>query len=284
MSTPAGRRRLSSALGAKSLPRAKDWDEAKAKYLPRLAFGAVAEAQTGKVRPSVALLAQRLGVALAPTRTGRATPSRHKGRAEAELPPDMTTVVDTWLCKSLGVPARTKLSLDVIRGALLSKELGISVRALSTVVNIAAASLSGAASGDDAAVADALVSRWLFDSSPAPAPMRPPPAPRPASRVAAPVELVAARALQAAAGPDAHQYGPNKVFIGSVWRALADDPLIAHLGEAAFKQQLAEAHRRGLLKLGRADLVAAMDPGEVSASEIVHQNATYHFILRGASA
>jgi hypothetical protein len=100
----------------------------------------------------------------------------------------------------------------------------------------------------------------------------------------APVERVAAKALRAAEGPDARQFGPNKVFIGSVWRALADDPEIAGLGEAAFKHQLAEAHRRGLIQLGRADLVAAMDPREVSASEIVHQNATYHFILRGASA
>jgi hypothetical protein len=90
--------------------------------------------------------------------------------------------------------------------------------------------------------------------------------------------------LQAADGPDARQYGDNKVFIGSVWRALADDPEIGGLGEVAFKRQLAEAHRRGLLELGRADLVAAMDESDVRASEIVDRNATYHFILRGASA
>src|SRR5690606_36911233 len=96
----------------------------------------------------------------------------------------------------------------------------------------------------------------------------PGPAPR-ASDGGAPIERIAAKALAAAEGPEARQFGPNKVFIGSVWRALAGDPEIAALGEAAFKRQLAEAHRRGLLELGRADLVAAMDPGEVTASEIV---------------
>jgi hypothetical protein len=288
--TASGRRRLTAALGAKTT-RTKDWDEAKAKYLPRLAFGGAPDVQTGKVRPSVAVLAQRLGVQ--PTTRGRAkrkvtsaraakggaasarkgAATRQKNASGGELPADVTSVVDAWLCKSLGVAPKTTLTLDVVRGALLSREFSTSTRILSTVVNIAAASLSGATSGDDDSVTDALTSRWLFES-PSPS----------ATTAAAPVELIATKALQAAAGPDARQFGPNKVFIGSVWRALLGDPEIARLGEETFKRQLAEAHRRGLLKLGRADLVAAMDPSEVSASEIVHQNATYHFILRGASA
>jgi len=291
--TKAGSRRLCAALGLKSAPKWKNWDQAKARGLPRLALGTLPTAQTGKVRPSVAVVAQRLGVdpsaqqKTTETRKNKAQPKRKQ--VESKVAADVTRVVDAWLCTSLGLPDGEKLTLNAVRGALLSKEFGTSTRALSTVLNIAVASVSGATSGDDAAVTEALTSRWLFDEPaaappvPQPAPRQPPPAPRPAYS-AAPVELIAAKALQAADGPDARQYGPNKVFIGSVWRALMGDPEIAQLGEAAFKRQLAEAHRRGLLKLGRADLVAAMDPSEVSASEIVHQNATYHFILRGASA
>jgi hypothetical protein len=79
-------------------------------------------------------------------------------------------------------------------------------------------------------------------------------------------------------------FGPDKAFIGSVWQSLASDPEISRLGEPEFKRLLVEAHRRGMLVLDRADLVAAMDPGDVSASEITHQNATYHFIHRGQPA
>jgi hypothetical protein len=41
---------------------------------------------------------------------------------------------------------------------------------------------------------------------------------------------------------------------------------------------LVAAHPRGDLTLTRADLVAAMDPKDVAASETRHLNATYHFI------
>jgi hypothetical protein len=263
--TAAGADRLEAALGLKSPPAAKDWKAFKSKYLSRLAFAGLPGGGEA-VKPSVALLAQRLGVEAG----AKSTPAQ---------------IVDAWLLGTLGLPSNAKLDLNALRGALLARELGLPARTLSTVVGVAAATLSGATQGKDDAVADALTSRWLFDE-PAPSSRRAParrPAPSPVAAVA-PIERIAAKALQAADGPDARQYGPNKVFIGSVWRALADDPEIAGLDEATFKHQLAEAHRRGLLKLGRADLVAAMDPSEVSASEIVHQNATYHFILRGASA
>jgi hypothetical protein len=263
--TAAGAERLERALGLKSAPVAKDWKAFKSKYLPRLAFAGLA-GRGEAIKPSIALLAQRLGVEAG----AKSTPAQ---------------VVNAWLIATLGLSANTKLDMDALRGALLARELGHSPRKLAEVARVAAATLSGATSGKDDAVGDALTARWLFDE-PAPSSRRAPagrPAPAPASPVA-PVERIAAKALQAADGPEARQYGPNKVFIGSVWRALADDPEIAGLGEATFKRQLAEAHRRGLLKLGRADLVAAMDASEVSASEIIHQNATYHFILRGASA
>src|SRR5690606_35612296 len=98
------------------------------------------------------------------------------------------------------------------------------------------------------------------------------------------VARAAAKIEQAARAPSARRFGPDKVFIASVWESLARDPELCGLGEAGFKDLLVEAHRRGLVDLSRADLVAAMDPRDVAASETRHRNATYHFIARGASA
>ena len=41
---------------------------------------------------------------------------------------------------------------------------------------------------------------------------------------------------------------------------------------------LIEANRLGHLRLSRADLVEAMDRNELAASEIAHENATFHFV------
>ena len=51
---------------------------------------------------------------------------------------------------------------------------------------------------------------------------------------------------------------------------------IADLGD--FKQRLLRANQAGLLSLSRADLVEAMDPADVRASEISSLGATFHFV------
>lgn len=84
--------------------------------------------------------------------------------------------------------------------------------------------------------------------------------------------LDAARAVEGSG-----RFGSRKVFISAAWRTLQ-----AGTGGALdldrFKHRLVEANRAGLLRLHRADLVAAMDPAEVRASEVAHLNATFHFI------
>jgi hypothetical protein len=254
--TPAGQKRLQSALGAKSRVAARDWAELERKYMPALLVPGAAAASKKQPELAAVLLGQRLGVSV--------------DRALTQ-----EQVLDAWLCSSLGLRAGQRLTLDNLRAALLARELGLPQRRslkLQDVLGLAAVQLSGAASGADGDVSAALLLRWLSEARPEP--KREPP----------PTERIAAKALRAAEGPEAREFGPNKVFIGSVWRALAGDPELSELGEAAFKRQLVEAHRRGLLVLSRADLVAAMDPSDVAASEIIHQNATYHFICRGASA
>src|SRR5690606_5670919 len=84
--------------------------------------------------------------------------------------------------------------------------------------------------------------------------------------------------LAAARAPGTTRFGSGKAFIGAVWQRLSTDPELGGLGEAGFKRLLVEAHQRGELTLSRADLVSAMDPKELEASETRHLNATYHFI------
>jgi hypothetical protein len=69
------------------------------------------------------------------------------------------------------------------------------------------------------------------------------------------------------------------VFIVALWRASQREPNLQRFSLSEFKQRLIEANAQHLLHLSRADLVQAMDPQLVSDSEIVHQNATFHFVL-----
>ncbi|XXX73964.1 hypothetical protein WMF30_40590 [Sorangium sp. So ce134] len=87
----------------------------------------------------------------------------------------------------------------------------------------------------------------------------------------------AERVLAAARSSKTGRFGDDKVFISHVFQRLAEQ------GDAvgdqdAFKARLVSAHRRGLLSLNRADLVEAMDPADVNASETRYLSATFHFV------
>jgi hypothetical protein len=75
-------------------------------------------------------------------------------------------------------------------------------------------------------------------------------------------------------------FGDRKVFISSVWDALRATPPWSALDLDDFKAKLVSAHRRQELELARADLVAAMDPALVMASETRTDGAMFHFIVR----
>ena len=251
--TARGRARLARALGLRSLPAAPSWAVFRRKYLPRLFL----ELPDSSAAPNcaAALLAGRLGVPY----DGRSTPAR---------------VADAWLASSLGLQ---KLSLDELRKKLLARELGLPERRTSAeLFRLAASQLADAPKGDPNSVLDGLTRRWLLDQETVPARDTPPPQEA--------LGRFVRRVQQAADGPAARHFGPEKVFIGSVWQALAAEPDMARLGEHGFKRLLVEAHRQGSLVLAPADLVAAMDPRDVRASETRHHNATYHFIQRGQPA
>jgi CheY-like chemotaxis protein len=74
------------------------------------------------------------------------------------------------------------------------------------------------------------------------------------------------------------RYGFEKVFISAIWRDLSQDPRFRGMTLPQFKRRLLEANRAGQVQLSRADLVGAMDPLEVSESEIEDMGATVHFV------
>lgn len=100
-----------------------------------------------------------------------------------------------------------------------------------------------------------------------------------------PVEMLPieawAKEVQAAANavPASGRFGDERVFIASAWEAVKHRPEVSGGSLAAFKSRLPEANRLGLLSLTRADLVGAMDPALVRASETKHLNAEFHFIV-----
>lgn len=79
--------------------------------------------------------------------------------------------------------------------------------------------------------------------------------------------------LRVAAQPGTKKYHDDRAFIGSV-----KDRGFPRTDRAEFDTKLVAAHMKRLLRLVRADLVAAMDYKDVEHSEIQYQGATFHFI------
>jgi hypothetical protein len=265
--TDRGRARLAKALGLRSLPPNPKWKQFHRKSLPRL-FLELPESSSAP-NCTAAVLAQRLGVPY----DGHSKPER---------------VADAWLASTLGLQ---KLSLTELRKKLLARELQLPERRTTAqLFGLAATQLADAPKSDPKSVLDALARRWLLvegDAHPRDTAAQNTAAPEPPASVPPPQEALGrfVRRVQLAAdSPEARHFGPEKVFIGSVWQALAAEPDMAQLGENGFKRLLVEAHRQGSLVLAQADLVAAMDPRDVRASETKHHNATYHFIQRGQPA
>jgi hypothetical protein len=249
----AGRARLAKALRLERPPAAKTWNDFKKRYL-RVLLGQASN--SGRAEPPLAnaVVASELGVS-----TERAT-------TDAAL-------ADAWLARSLSLPGG-KVTLGPVKAALLARQLGVPVRkTVKEVLRLAAPKITGATSAKTDDLLQALAYRWLTSQSTD----QPELAVPVQSSTGAPASLI--HKIRAAANsPDAKHFSANKVFIGSVWQNLRSDPDLQPLGEAGFKQLLVEAHQRGDLTLSRADLVQAMDPGDVAASETQHLNATYHFI------
>jgi len=249
--TEAGADHLRQALGVE---RAPTWEQVKKKIAPALALG---------VEPGDRALAS--GEALIATVLARRLGIEDVGAT-------INAVIDAAVSDRLGLP-RGKLDLKRIRAHVLAQlGAGAGKEPDQLARRLAAASVRAPKPGADA-VRDALVRRWLAGSADGEAP-----APPPRADVALPAFATAVRAAAVtAARADSGRLG-HKVFISAVWRHLHGDPRFAAMPIDRFKQLLVDANREGLLTLTRADLVTAMDPGEVAASEIRHLGATFHFV------
>jgi hypothetical protein len=126
---------------------------------------------------------------------------------------------------------------------------------------------------------DALVRCWFGGRALGrPGSPSPPGSASPGPRAAPP--SFAADALAAAGQARDGWFGDRKVFVSAVWRELRKNPQWSAMTLDECKQRLVAAHRAGALVLARADLVAAMDPELVGASEITTDGASFHFVVQ----
>jgi hypothetical protein len=269
--TESGRRAGLVALGIEALPPKADWKIIKRKYLLARAIGLSP--------PSTPAAAKRFE---APSGM-RAAILAHHYRLDVGEYPTLNQVSDALVWEQLGVKTREPLTLSAIKKLLLNKALGSArPQAPEKIVEQLTARAVKARRTDLAELQAAVLRRLLDDPEPSPgveAPGDQAPAQAADEKVTMPDNEVdfASRVLAAARASKTGRFGHNKVFISHVFRKLADEGAIAESSEA-FKARLVDAHLRGLLSLSRADLVDAMKPEDVSASEAQKGGSTFHFV------
>ncbi len=237
-------------LGVKKAP---PWQRMVDHLLPALALGVAAT--------DITVLA-KLGGRDAWT---AAAAARIMGIWETGAPPSLSAVCDAFAWKTLGLPGRAKRCPPEVRALFLQRELASSTGAADRQLRLFVA--RELETGTELrAIRDGLVRRWIQE-----------------------VPLHAAHDFTAdlkriAASTTRGVFGDRKVFISSLWDELRRDRHWASLSLVDFKTRLVAAQRAGALELARADLVAAMDPELVAASEIRDGGASFHFMLRATDS
>lgn len=254
--TDAGRARVREALGTDTLPAR--WSTLRSKLVVALGLAVAAGGPRERLRDPDRLRARIL-------------------RDAYELPvaaaPTLTQAIDALVWKQLGIESSEPLSLAKIRAHFLHQVLGSTSRLPAHKLATALAARSvGASSGHTDQLRAALLRDWLTAQQP----QQPELAEAPPKSDA--LESFAAQVTAAASAERQARFGDRKVFISALWRSLRAHPAVAPMSEDDFKARLVEANRAGLLTLHRADLVGAMDPREVAASETRYLNATFHFV------
>lgn len=274
--TDDGRRLALEALGVDALPAKTTWAKLRTALLPALALGRRGAAG---VDLKAEILRSRYGLELGDrpklAEAADATAAKLLG-----LEPGRKFTAEAILRKLLqdvgiDIPAGQKPSPTTIREALFRRELGDpSAR---KPLELLASRGVGARQGTPAELSAAVLRSWIDRGETSDGPV---PVPVPASAAPAPLDLTgfARRVAEAARGSRDGRFGDGKVFISHVWRVLRTDPAFRAIDAADFKARLVEAHRAGLLDLGRADLVDAMDPADVRESATPYLNAVYHFV------
>ncbi len=194
--------------------------------------------------------------------------ARALGLWTAGPPPSPAEVCDTYAWRQLGLTGRAKRCPPEVRAVFLQRELGTDPGPPDRLLRLYAARSLDAPRPELRALRDALVRRWLTGRG----------ADTPTLAAPSFVDEVRDVARTATDG----LFGERKLFIAAAWQELRRRPGRAALPLDEFKARRVRAHRSGELVLARADLVAAMNPDLVGASETVADGATFHFLVREA--
>jgi hypothetical protein len=247
--TDAGRARALEFLGITELPPRSHWGTVRDRYLVPLALGVPPEAAETRKK-----IAEFNGLS--------ALMLKRRYDLPAGLPLSTSAAVEALACRELGFPNETKLA--AVRDRVLARLLGTADRL----------SADGTTTVKLPALRSAVLSGWADDEVAEPQTAPEPPA-------AFDLPAFAATVNAAARDCTDGRFGRDAVFIASVWRSLRAEPGVPALSLDEFKARLVEAHRDGLVRLARADLVQAMDPAAVCESETHYLGAVFHFILAG---
>ena len=239
--TDAGRSAVQAWLGMEAVPAGLTWGAVRDRWLPAATVPPADRPAFADDKRVVALMLGQL--------------------FDVGPAASVEEAIEAVVCKELGHPEAR--SLDELVAAVLGRRLGkpippMPAKQRSTQVPAIAFGLPQASAK---AIRSAAVKRWA--------------ASRPAVRQERPDDLAsfAGAVNAAAASSPTGWFGDDKVFISHVHRGLGGDVPIDE-----FKRQLVEANTAGLVKLARADLVAAMDPADVRESEVRYLTAEFHFV------
>jgi hypothetical protein len=256
--TDAGRGRALAFLGISEFPPRTTWRAVQAKSLFPKAVGlsAAAAARLDKEDKLAAFLLKRTyGL---PSGTGDS----------------LQQAMESLACREAGFPEESSLK-GLLRAALCRVLRADERLTLDQVKKQLPRAVMGTPDGKPDTLRAAVIREWLAGSrlDQRPAAEREPPA-----EFDLPTFAQTVKAL-ARTSPRADRFHDNKVFIAAVWRASQREHGFPRLTLPEFKTLLVKANRDGLLRLSRADLVQAMDPGRVAESETHYLNAAFHFVL-----
>ena len=231
---------------------ARRWQQLSDRFLPALALG-IAPDDTkshGRLKTRDDWAAAIVGRAL--------------GLWDSGPPPSLAVVCDRLAWRELGLPGKPKKCPAEIRAYFVQQQLSTEPGSPARQVRLLAAREVDAARAEPRALRDALVRGWLTGRALGTSER---------SSFAQDVRGVAGNAREGV-------FGDRKVFISAVWDTFRRHPAWSSVTLGEFKTRLVSAHRAGELSLARADLVAAMDPALVAASETTTDGASFHFIVR----
>jgi hypothetical protein len=269
--TEEGHRVGLATLGVTKLPPRTSWTTVKEKHLIALSLG--------HPLPLPPAASERLG-GIDGIRA--AILARHHKLKTSASPTD-SQVKNALAWREFGVESDQPFTREAVL-RLRSSQMLDNARPQDSdkLVEQLAAKAVGSHRSDAKQIRLAVQRRWLDEQDHAPSPADTQPA-APSKAATAPRaglmddKEFAERVLAAARVAKSGRFGDNKVFISHVFQQLKDEGAIRE-DLTTFKARLGAAHFRGLLSLSRADLVEAMAPEDVDASETQHEHATFHFV------